>query len=111
MKNKVRNGLVSNSSNYTKDVVVFFDGLYKTEVSQDLSLIRDSIEIGFNELDRVQLHDLWSAIVRLYFFNVNSLSVPYILITRLNFDPVATNAQDLYNEIKDVKIFLNGSRN
>lgn len=29
LKNKVRNGLVSNSSNYTKDVVVFFDGLYK----------------------------------------------------------------------------------
>jgi len=28
LKNKVK-GLVSNSSNYTKDVVVFFDGLYK----------------------------------------------------------------------------------
>ncbi len=37
--------------------------------------------------------------VRLHFYNVNSLSVPYFLVTRLNNDPVATNAQDLYNEI------------
>ena len=35
---------------------------YKHEMYNDLSLIRDSIEIGFNELDRVQLNDLWKAI-------------------------------------------------
>ena len=80
---------MSNSSNYTKDVVVFFDGLYKNhtfhteqnhiELSEILKKIKGRFLLSYQ--DRPLMRELYKDYVFHKYTGTNFISKPEIAIT------------------------------
>ena len=52
---------MSNSSNYTKDVVVFFDGIYKTKILAAYDIIENDENFDWKDLDVIYME--WEELI------------------------------------------------